>query len=760
MANVSLPAVILGRDIDTGQEVFLEQSQRLGGTYVIGKTGSGKTTLLVNMILQDIQQDMGLCFIDVHGDAITDILKRLPDKREQDVILLDLLDKDYAFGLNLFECQNPQDKEEVSLVTSMVMGVFAKLFTETGDLFKEAPTMAETLQNTVPVLLAHQNPCMTMAEIPLLLTNEDARAKLVKPVSNTQVKLFWETYNRWKRDAQEEIVGSTRRRVGNFLTDSLILEIVGQSETSLSFRRIMDEGKILLVKLSRQHELITSLIGSVIVGQIAQAAFSRKNIPEEKRVQFNLYADEYQRFSTPTFAELLAEVRKYRIASCVAHQWRGQLDKQNREATINAANLIVYQVSGEDAQELVSQFNITPAQIGEKRKEILTPVSKPIDQILAGHTHPNEGVNRFASYYFRRQSSVDKNQELVRYSIGIWLTETGDNKACSEINDLLYMVMREKRTDNIVTSEEFKRFLMHVFRNIFYSKPEYKFIDSGKPLLFQSGGIPVPYYKLVYSVQEESIKSSSYTPKFYDRRGLSMGNGATIYTREFISPVAKYLDDVIMALIQTIYASSSQEKRWATALQLKTLMLERYYKHIEAFERLKLIKRVITPYVEVDSKYADFTVVDEFSGLYKEDRLKVFEQYFKALSIFLPDLKEVIEALVLEPITDRSGLYEVEPIMQTYADAANQRANNLANPKQKYTASIKLADGNEHNIQAIPFRQADSNDVYLSRLERIVAQTRSTYCKKREIVAGEIETRQMLLMQSEKKQPRTRQEDE
>src|SRR5205085_2518921 len=128
-----MQASILGKDIETGQLVTLEQEARQRGLYVIGKPGSGKTTLLVNLMLQDIEQGKGVCFLDPHGDAIADILARLPSDREQDVILLDPFDKGYAFGLNLYQCDDPQSIEEFSYTVDYVLQVFAKLFAE-GDL--------------------------------------------------------------------------------------------------------------------------------------------------------------------------------------------------------------------------------------------------------------------------------------------------------------------------------------------------------------------------------------------------------------------------------------------------------------------------------------------------------------------------------------------------------------------------------------------------------------------------------------------------
>jgi hypothetical protein len=377
----SSAASILGTDLQTGEQVTLEQEQRLKGFYVIGKTGSGKTTLLVNLILQDIAAGRGLCFFDTHGDAITDILRRFPANRsEEDVILLDLLDDDYAFGLNLFHCNDPTDRKEVSRVTSTIIDMFAKLFTDTGDLFKEAPTMAETLQNLIPVFLAQRNPLVTLAELPLFLMDETARTNMLASVNNPIVKSFWNSYKGWKPDQKERLVESTRRRVGNFLADPLVFHIIGQAETTVDFRRIMDEGKILLVKLSREHPLITGLVGSMIVSQIANAAFARANVPEAQRRQFHLYADEYQRFATPTFAELLTEVRKYKIATCVAHQARGQLDYKNRVAALNADNLVVFAVSGEDAQELSYQFDATPKRKKQVQRQRLEPKYKEWDE--------------------------------------------------------------------------------------------------------------------------------------------------------------------------------------------------------------------------------------------------------------------------------------------------------------------------------------------------------------------------------------------
>jgi len=447
---------VIGIDTQSNEPVSLSHAARLRGLYVIGKPGSSKTTLFKNLILQDIEQGMGLCFLDVHGDATSDILACLPARREQDVILLDLLDKNYTFGLNIFACNNSRDKEEISRIVSSVIGIFAKLFTESGDLLKDAPNMAETLQNVIPVLLSHQKPCMTMAEIPLLLNDQKARQKLLAPLSvftHPYVQNFWSNFNKWKPDMQENLTSSTRRRVGNFLIDSFILEIIGQSETTLPFRKILDEQKILLVKLSRQHELLTSLVGSVIVSLIANAAFSRVDIPESERVQFNLYADEYQRFCTPTFAELISEARKFKIATSVAHQFRDQLDHANRGATLNAANMIVFEVSGKDAEELAKQFTASPPEpliIGQRAT--FTYKHDVINHLLRnGHTEPL--LNAFVQKYLLPAHTLraqNADAYILTYDFfdnaKTLLSPSEITLVFGYLNTLLYNAMAKKET--------------------------------------------------------------------------------------------------------------------------------------------------------------------------------------------------------------------------------------------------------------------------------------------------------------------------
>ncbi len=367
-----LSSVVLGRGInlktDEEEDVVIGDVERRGGVYILGQPRTGKSTLLVNMIGQDIAHGHGLCFIDPHGDGIEDVLKLVPDDRLDDVILLDPLDEDYAFGINLFACKNPKNRKQISRTINYVLQVFGKLFTESGDL-QDAVTMYDTLLNTIILLVYNQS--FTLAEVPLLLVNRDAAAKLIDNIgaAHDDEKEWWLEYNRMKFPEKNEVSGSTRRRLRTFLTDEHIRHIVGQSTSTLDFRAIMDTGKILLVKLPREFPELSKLVGSLLIGQLLTAAYSRDDTPEPDRRQFSLVCDEFQNFATPDFAELFTQTGKYHLAPTVAHQERvGQFAEEKKilGATSAAAIKISFQTTVKDADELAPEYARPPEAAWEE----------------------------------------------------------------------------------------------------------------------------------------------------------------------------------------------------------------------------------------------------------------------------------------------------------------------------------------------------------------------------------------------------------
>src|SRR6266568_2634628 len=415
----------LGTDTDTGHIVELPQASRRQGLYIIGANGTGKTGLIENLILQDIDQGLGVGLLDPHGDLTNAILTKMT-KREDDVILLDIQDEDHPFGVNIFECPNPQSPTAVQKIVDLVMHIFEKLY----DVSRQTPRMAQFLRNCTHTLVA--NPGYTMADIPLLLQDEQCRSKLVTQVKDPQVQLFWKTYNALKPSEQFDRAESTINKMDELL-QPLPRNIVGQGKTTVNIQQVMDERKILLVKLSAQLDQVTSLVGTLIIALFLNAAYSRTVLPVNKRRQFNLYADEFQRFATEDFATLLTESRKFGIATTIAHQARYQPGMTDgiRATSLSAANLVVFKVSSKDAAELAGEFDITPApeRVEEIEKEELIgqrPVRTYKHDVVGHLLHQSSEDERIADFvkkylqelHLASLEKIERRREAVDYTGG------------------------------------------------------------------------------------------------------------------------------------------------------------------------------------------------------------------------------------------------------------------------------------------------------------------------------------------------------
>ena len=384
---MSSATVVLGVDAENGGPVVLPQTARLMGTYLIGANGTGKTTLIENLIVQDIAQGLGLCVLDPHGDLIEAVLRRGVAGREEEMIFWDLGDDERPFGLNLFACDDPADEHVVGRTAEELVQVFKKVWGE-GEEASWGPRLEDLLRNVAVTLIS--SPGMTLLEIPRLLADRSFRETLVTQVRSPAVADFWRyEYDPETDKEQREHRSSTLNKVRSFLINPIVRSIVGQSQSTLAIPEIMAESQVLLVKLAlgRIGALPVSLLGSVLVAQLFNAAMAR--VATSHRPQFNLYLDEYHRFATPAVSELLTEVRKFGVATTIAHQARYQLDAANRGASMQSGNLIVFRVSGTDAEELANAFDATPPPpeiIGYKPLQVICP--EPVEFLVRnGHRH-------------------------------------------------------------------------------------------------------------------------------------------------------------------------------------------------------------------------------------------------------------------------------------------------------------------------------------------------------------------------------------
>ncbi|KKU15779.1 hypothetical protein A3I34_01455 [Candidatus Jorgensenbacteria bacterium RIFCSPLOWO2_02_FULL_45_12] len=336
----------------------IKRTDRRQHMYVVGKTGTGKTTLLHNMMVQDILNGEGVCVIDPHGEYVESILEKIPEERMKDVIYFNPADTDYHIGFNVLELADPKYKH---LVASGLMGIFTKIWSNVW-----SARMEYILNNTIMALL--DTPGTSLLGVTRLLVDKEYRGKIINNVKDLVVKAFWvHEYEEWKDQFRNEAIAPIQNKVGQFLSTALIRNIVGQSKSTIDIFEIMNTAKIFLVNLSKGRigEDNSALLGAMLITKMQLSAMERVRIPENERVDFFLYVDEFQNFATDSFAGILSEARKYRLNLILAHQYIGQLitDVAGRSSTKvrdavfgNVGTMILFRVGAADAEFLEQEF--------------------------------------------------------------------------------------------------------------------------------------------------------------------------------------------------------------------------------------------------------------------------------------------------------------------------------------------------------------------------------------------------------------------
>ncbi len=334
--------------------VDLHLKDRMRHVYIIGKTGVGKSELLKEMIKQDIQAGHGVCVIDPHGDLIEDTLKYVPANRAEDVIHFDPSDQDRPMGLNLLEAQTEEQKH---FITGAIINLMYKLYDpqRTGII---GPRFEHAVRNAMLTIMCE--PGSTFIEIVRILTDQKFVQELLPKVQDPIIRRYWTDQIAQTSDFHKsEVLDYIVSKFGRFVTNKMMRNIIGQSKSSFDFRKVMDEGKILLINLSKGKlgEENSTFLGLLIIPKILAAAMSRVEIPEDKRRDFFLYVDEFQNFATPDFAVILSEARKYHLSLTVANQFIGQMDEEVKNAVFgNVGTLISFRVGVTDASYLQREF--------------------------------------------------------------------------------------------------------------------------------------------------------------------------------------------------------------------------------------------------------------------------------------------------------------------------------------------------------------------------------------------------------------------
>jgi len=328
----------------------IKADDRRRHVYVIGKTGMGKTAMLQNMAIQDIQNGNGLGFVDPHGEAAEELLDFVPSSRINDVVYINPGDLDFPIAFNVMENVGLEYRH---LVAGGLMGAFKKIWPDVW-----SARMEYILNNTILALL--ECPGSTLLGVNRMLSDPEFRKKVVEKVTDPVVKSFWvNEFARYAQKYETEATAAIQNKIGQFISAPLIRNIIGQVKSTISMREIMDDKKILIMNLSKGKigEDNSALLGALLITKLQLAAMSRVNIPEDERKDFFLYVDEFQNFATESFANILSEARKYRLALILAHQYIAQMDEEVRDAVFgNVGTIISFRVGAEDAEYLEKEF--------------------------------------------------------------------------------------------------------------------------------------------------------------------------------------------------------------------------------------------------------------------------------------------------------------------------------------------------------------------------------------------------------------------
>lgn len=442
-------AVILGRDLDTKQEVTVTPEQLASGCYILGVQGVGKSTLLEQIAGQLLQRGESVIVFDPHGQLIDNLIRSMPGERVADTYHLDLKDREYPFGLNVFACADPADEEERDRTRHQVTHAFEKLWpeTRTGVYFKK-------LLRHVIILLV-ENPQLTLADIPRLLRDDEFRERFCARLANGGSRDFWRyDYGALSPARRLTESGPLQTRIDELLAEPVITRILCQPRSTLNIRSIIDNRQSLLIRLPVNEDAYAKaagLVGTMLMALVYAATFSYADVPEEERPGFSLIVDEFQNFATDEYARLFAQGRKFKAKQLLAHQYRDQLAdtgmEANKAATLTAQTKVIFAVTKADALALADDF--VPL---EKRRETVNLDMTPT-RLLDKHPHPV--VKEFAKRVWKLEEGAAKKDSG-------WLDFGGGSRRFNPavprrvlelLNDLLYRAQQDRRLDEAAAAE-------------------------------------------------------------------------------------------------------------------------------------------------------------------------------------------------------------------------------------------------------------------------------------------------------------------
>jgi energy-coupling factor transporter ATP-binding protein EcfA2 len=394
------------RDVWGGEEtVGLSLSDCRQHLYLVGKTGSGKTTLLRNLIVQHLAAGHGVGLIDPHGDLAEELLDCIPPSRADDLVYFNPGDLDFPIGLNLIANVTPDDRH---LVASGIVGAFKSIWRDSW-----GPRLEYILYNAIAALLDCPN--TSLLGVNRMLTDADYRRRIVAKVRDPFVRAFWtDEYEQYDPRFQREAIAPIQNKLGQFLLNPVVRNILGQVRAKVSIPFMMNTGRIFIANLSKGKLGAdkANLLGSLLTTQFQLAAMSRVNQPEHERRDFFLFIDEFHNFTTDAFASILSEARKYRLCLALSHQYIEQVPLNVRSAVFgNVGSLVSFRVGQSDAEVLRREFGETyPVEtfVGLNRFQVIARLSEDGQTREAFHARTLAPIEHHVG---RREKLIARSRE-------------------------------------------------------------------------------------------------------------------------------------------------------------------------------------------------------------------------------------------------------------------------------------------------------------------------------------------------------------
>ncbi|MDP2684004.1 MAG: type IV secretion system DNA-binding domain-containing protein [bacterium] len=435
-SNMGKDGLLLGHSMYRGIDVpiYMKDADRRRHLYTIGKSGTGKSNFLINLAIQDIQNGKGMCIIDPHGDFVEVVLGHIPKNRVDDVIIFNPSDTSRPIGLNMLEAKSEDQKD---FAVQEMISIFYKLFPPE----MIGPMFEHQMRNVMLTLMADINDTGTIIDIPRMFTDDEYVKKYLKKLKDPVVRAFWEKEMAKTSDFHKsEMLGYLVSKVGRFVENEMMRNIMGQQKSGFNFRDVMDNEKILLVNLAKgtTGEVNAKLLGLIIVAKLQMAAMGRSDIPEDERKDFYLYIDEFQNFVTDSISTILSEARKYKLDLIIAHQYMGQLIDDKGKSEIkdavlgNAGTICSFRIGPEDADILAKEFAPTfsaydlinvPQYTCYTKLLIDNTASRPFNMMVyppqKGNKELAKAIKELSRLKYGRDQNMVETEILERTQLGI-----------------------------------------------------------------------------------------------------------------------------------------------------------------------------------------------------------------------------------------------------------------------------------------------------------------------------------------------------